>query len=397
MWPSSRNLYSTGGSSGLSLRPCVITFAPISPSALSKSITLVSSTEPRRRSRRSCTEWWRMSSASSSWVMLAWNSKGSAKSEVSERVLDRRVVREDAIEGGQLEHDANLLVRRRQPEVAFRAAQHLEGGDHGSEAGAVDKADTFHVDHQPGRAVLDRVTDRCLESGSTGDVKAARGRDHRHTPIRLPCLYFQAHRSKRLHRLTCHPFRVTHLNFSGAYGHPGSPSPHADRRGRGGPVQVDGPDPQEPRHRGGYGVLRRGGAPAARGQRVRGGRARRAAAGRVGLRPARRAASAAARHRRGDDLRRRRPRAGQGRRRARRARLLRQADRIDRALSRGLQRVEAPQPRAGVPVQLAPPRIDGLRPRGADGDGGAHPGGHAPQISRSEEHTSELQSPYDLV
>src|SRR5579859_476381 len=218
MWPSSRNVYSTGGSSGLSLRPCVMTLAPISPSALSNSITLVSSTEPATRSRRSCTEWWRVSSASSSWVRLAWNSKGSAKSEVSERVLDRRVVREDAIEGGQLEHDADLLVGRRQPEIAFRAAQHLEGGDHGPQAGAVDKADTFHVDHQPRRAVLDRVTDRCLQGGGTGDVKAARRRDHRHPRIRLPCLYFQAHRTKRLHRPTCDPFRVTHLNFSGADG-----------------------------------------------------------------------------------------------------------------------------------------------------------------------------------
>src|SRR6266699_7293942 len=126
MCPSSVRWNSTGASVGPSVRPWVSTLAPISERALSNSMMLVSSREVDPFSRSSCMEWCSVSSASSSWVRVAWHSKGCANSEVSERVLDRWVVCEDAVQRGELQDHAHLLVWRCEAQVAPVAAYQLE-------------------------------------------------------------------------------------------------------------------------------------------------------------------------------------------------------------------------------------------------------------------------------
>src|SRR5579859_3372881 len=156
---------------------------------------LVSSREPGPLSRSSCMEWCSVSSASSSRVRVAWNSNGCANSEVSERVLDRRVVGEDAIQRGQLQDHTHLLVRRREPQVAPAAPDQLECGDHRAQARAVDEADAFHVYDQTWRAVFDRIADRLLQRGRAGHVEPARWHDDCHPCLGLTRLNVQAHGS----------------------------------------------------------------------------------------------------------------------------------------------------------------------------------------------------------
>src|ERR1700737_1132207 len=145
--------------------PWVSTFAPISPMAVSKSMRSRSSTFRWIDSPRSSMAWWGTSSPWSSRVGLACNSKGSwerRRLEASEGFLDCRVVGEYSVEGGELEHDTNLLVGRREPELALAASHLLQCCNHRAKACAVDEADTFHVDDDLLRAVLYDFGDRFL-------------------------------------------------------------------------------------------------------------------------------------------------------------------------------------------------------------------------------------------
>src|SRR5436305_928636 len=195
--PSRSSAYSTGAST-VSRRPCVSALAPISASALSNSITLVSSRVPPAPSRILRTESWSTSSASSSSVRVAVNLKGSANSEVSESVLDRRVISKHPVERRELEDHANLLVGRREPDVALGPSDQLQRPDHRAAPGAVDEAHPFHVDDEPRRSVvLDGVADRCLQRRSAGDVEAAVRHDDGDARVRSARLDFQAHNPAR--------------------------------------------------------------------------------------------------------------------------------------------------------------------------------------------------------
>src|SRR5438105_14735746 len=156
---------------------------------------LVSSRVLGPLSRKSCIEWCSVCSASSSSVSVAWNSNGCANSEVSERVLDRWVVREDAVQRGELQDHAHLLVRRRESQVAPAAANQLECGDHRAQARAVDEADAFQVDDQTWRAVFDRIADRLFKRGRAGYVEPARWNHDCHPCLGLTRLNVQAHGS----------------------------------------------------------------------------------------------------------------------------------------------------------------------------------------------------------
>src|SRR5579872_4959685 len=97
--------------------------------------------------RRSSIDSWRTSNPSSSAVKVALNSKRwcsiPTALEAGEGFLEGRVVREDPVEGRELEHDADLLVRGCQAKLTLAAADLLECRDHRTESRGVDKADPF--------------------------------------------------------------------------------------------------------------------------------------------------------------------------------------------------------------------------------------------------------------
>src|SRR5260370_6920841 len=109
--------------------------------------------------RRRWMDSWSTSSPSSSSMKVAWNSKALSLLptglEAREGFLDSCVVRKDPVEGGELEHHADLLVRRGEPQLTLSAADLLQRRDHGTEPCGVDEADALHVDDHLRRAVLD--------------------------------------------------------------------------------------------------------------------------------------------------------------------------------------------------------------------------------------------------
>src|SRR6266550_1682954 len=182
--------------------PCVSTLLPISPSAVSKSMSgLSSARRPVARRRRSI-DWCRMSSPSSSSENEARNSNSWCPAliglKAGEGFLDSRVVGEDPIQGGELQHETSLLVGRRQAQLALAAADLLQRRDHRAEAGRVDEAHAFHVDDDPRRAVLDHLRDRLLERRRAGYVEPARGRDDGYPVVGGACLDFERHRRKSI-------------------------------------------------------------------------------------------------------------------------------------------------------------------------------------------------------
>src|SRR5260370_16602242 len=84
----------------------------------------------RRRSMDS----WSTSSPSSSSMKVAWNSKALSLLptglEAREAFLDSCVARKDPVEGGELKHHANLLVRRDEPQLTLSTTPRLPRQPH---------------------------------------------------------------------------------------------------------------------------------------------------------------------------------------------------------------------------------------------------------------------------
>src|SRR5207302_5596039 len=99
---------------------------------------------------------------------------------------------------GQLEHDASLLVGRRQAQLALAAADLFQGRDHRAQACRVDEAHALHVDDDSRRAVLDQLRDRLLERRRADHIEPARGRDDGYAVVRGPSLEFERHRRKSI-------------------------------------------------------------------------------------------------------------------------------------------------------------------------------------------------------
>src|SRR5262249_41009657 len=115
-----------------------------------------------------------------------------------ERVLDRGVVREHAVESRQLEDYANLLVRRGEPQVALRSADQLQRRDHRAEPGAVDEAHPFQVDDKTWRSVVpDGVADNLLQRRRAGDIEPPGGHHDRDARVRLARLDLETHNPAR--------------------------------------------------------------------------------------------------------------------------------------------------------------------------------------------------------
>src|SRR2546427_6754686 len=130
---------------------------------------LSSERRPVARRRRSI-DWCRISSPSSSSENEARNSNSWCPAliglKAGEGFLDGRVVGEDPIQGGELEHDASLLVGSGQAQLALAAADLLQRRDHGAEAGRVDKANALHVDDDPRRPFLTTSEIASLSAGA---------------------------------------------------------------------------------------------------------------------------------------------------------------------------------------------------------------------------------------
>src|SRR5579864_3261778 len=86
--------------------------------------------------------------------------------EAREGFLESREVRKDLVQGGELEDDAHLLIRRCKAELALPVADPLQRRDDRAEACRVHEADALHVDDYLRRAVLRDIVDGVLQRRS---------------------------------------------------------------------------------------------------------------------------------------------------------------------------------------------------------------------------------------
>src|SRR5690348_5437933 len=113
--------------------------------------------------------------------------------EAREGFLEGREIRKDLVQGGELEDNPHLLIRRRQAELALAVADPLQGRDHRAEARRIDEGDALHVDDDLRRAVLGEVLDGVLQRRRAGDVETAGRGDYADSALGLAGLDFEGH------------------------------------------------------------------------------------------------------------------------------------------------------------------------------------------------------------